>query len=42
MTITSGFTINDAFTETCYYYVDHLPEWTSYTNNVVDRATNEW
>jgi len=22
-------------------HVDHLPEWTSYTNNVVDRATNE-
>jgi hypothetical protein len=40
--LTSGFVFNDAFAETWYYYVEPLPDYASYANNVMDLSTTAW
>ena len=33
---------NNAFAETWYYYVEPLPEYASYANNVMKLSTTAW
>ncbi len=42
LVLTSGFVFNDAFAETWYYYVEPLPDYASYANNVMDLSTTAW
>ena len=37
-----GITVPDAFAETWYYYVEPLPEYASYANNVMELSTTAW
>ena len=40
--ISGGFASSDAFAETWYYYVEPLPDYASYANNVMDLSTTAW
>lgn len=42
MVLVSVFSINEAFAETWYYYVDPLPNYASYANNVMELSTIAW
>ena len=40
--LVSVFSINEAFAETLYYYVEPLPNYASYANNVMELSTIAW